>query len=1404
MKMVQSGFRGSAFRGWMRLAILIVATTIVATTSAAQTFDVNGQTSSPSSAPSNSKKKAAPASNETGMGWGASIEVAREARAAQTDLQHGDAAGATLHAQRAVNAAPQNPDLWFTLAYASRLSGQYSLSVDAYRRGLALRPSSVEGLSGLAQTYARMGRTAEAQATLEEALAANPKSDADLQLAGELLLPTDPKRAIEYLQRSEAVKGSARTELLLARAYERTGDSDSAHKMLERARRSAPTNPEVLRAVASYYRDTGQYAEAIRILEDLQAKDAGTLAELGYSYALAGNLRAAARNYEVAARRAPRDIEIQLNAAQAMLNAGSFDKATALLNQAATLKPEHYRVYALRGRLDAAQHRNQDAIREYEAALQHLPEGVPEGVLYPISLRVDLSRIYRDAGDAANAERVSTDAANAIRAIDITGPARPDFLRVRAATEVAAGNVDSAEKDLKEALQLEPRNAVLLLNYANLLWKTDRNEEARKTYLEVLAIDSSNAAALGALGFLSREMGDSEAAGGYFLELAKQHPDDYAPYLALGDLYSSDRRFPEAQQNYERAFKRSPGNPLIFSGAMNAALEAHQLPQAKEWLARASDAVRQDPQVMREHERYLTMTGNYAESAALGYQVIQKMPKDREAVDYLAYDLLFLKRLDEAMKIVDRFEPVLERDRDLPLISGYVHADHNEYQAAVDDFTHALEIDPTIAVGYMNRGFVYNDMRLAAKAEQDFRKALTLNPQYGEAHLGLAYALLQLRRSTAALKEAEIATRLLPDSESLHLVKAEGYRQRAILASAESEYQKALKLNPNNSTTYIALADVQYRARQYANAAETLHSALAMAPGEPMILAQLARCEAKLGHSSEAMQAIDSAEAGGKDYKILLVTADALRILGRRDQAMTRYSQALESSDEDRLQVRLALGRLFAEEGKASDAQQQVALGFAEARVAPTDVTSAEDYLNAADVLMDIHEYPLAQSMYGRARALGADDTAVAIGLANASLALGDTRSAELQLDSASGDAERKNNFDFQVTQGNLYRQRGEDDRALASFVRANQLDPQDADTRIAEIQLAEEAGHPLADHMSVGSDAHVDAVFEDENIYQMDARLLGVQNAGALLPPPRRTIETFVDSRFQFRADSLPPIQGFVAERNAQGSFSFPSELLIQDRDTFDTIFNISVAPVVHVGNVKLSFMPGLQYTIRRDTLAATAMNQNLFRQFVYVASSPIGNFLSFSGNLIREAGPFTEQTLHSRQFSGAVDFRVGRPWGKTALLTGYSAVDLLFGPAVDEYYQTISYAGVQRRFGLRMRASVVAEFLRAWRVQNDQPAIAQTLRPRFSLDDEINERWALSASGAWSSGRSFHAYDNVASSIMISYTRDRGWGGSQGAETGSLGHPMKLSFGLAQQSFYDFPGQGHTQIVPQAQFSF
>lgn len=90
------------------------------------------------------------------LGWGSGLEVAQQARAAQAALAAGDYAGASSHAERAAKAAPQNPDLCFLLGYAARLGGYYPASANAYQRGLAVRPGSVQGLAGLAQTYAKM------------------------------------------------------------------------------------------------------------------------------------------------------------------------------------------------------------------------------------------------------------------------------------------------------------------------------------------------------------------------------------------------------------------------------------------------------------------------------------------------------------------------------------------------------------------------------------------------------------------------------------------------------------------------------------------------------------------------------------------------------------------------------------------------------------------------------------------------------------------------------------------------------------------------------------------------------------------------------------------------------------------------------------------------------------------------------------------------------------------------------------------------------------------------------------------------------------------------------------------------------------------------------------------------
>jgi len=502
--------------------------------------------------------------------------------------------------------------------------------------------------------------------------------------------------------------------------------------------------------------------------------------------------------------------------------------------------------------------------------------------------------------------------------------------------------------------------------------------------------------------------------------------------------------------------------------------------------------------------------------------------------------------------------------------------------------------------------------------------------------------------------------------------------------------------------------------------------------------------------------------------------------------------------------VRLALARVFAQGRKPADAQQQVALAFAEERVSEPAVVTADDYLDAADILMSINEFALAERLFTRAEALGADPLTVATGMANASLALGETRHAESLLTSVnSEDANQKQqSYPYLVALGNMYRQRGDSYRALSLFAQADALKPEDPAVRAAEFELAEEEGRQVTENLGIGSQFQLGPVFEDENIYQMDGRLRGFQNGGLLLPTPRHSIETWADARYQLRLESFPMIRGFVAERNARGTISIPSQLLIENRNTLDTIFNFAVSPVVRFGNLHFSVTPGLQFTLRRDTLDPFNMDQNLFRQFLYVDSSPIGNWLSFSGNVIREAGPFTQQNLHSRDLSGTIDFRVGRPWSRTAFLTGYTARDLLFGPAIHEYYATSTYAGVERAFGENVRLSVAAEHLRAWRVEGSQYAIAQTFRPRFGLDLKVRPRWSVSASGSWSQGKGFHSYDSASTAFLVSYAREVRAVRKDGVESASVSYPMRLSFGLEQQTFYDFPGRAHTAVVPVVKF--
>lgn len=1371
-----------------------------------QTYDVHGQgTSTPSQTTSTSDAQQTDSNqSSSGLGWGSSIEVARQARAAQDALTRNDYVAAVSFAERAAKSAPQNAELWFLLGYAARLDGRYPASLDAYNRGLKIQPSSVKGMAGLAQTFAKMGRDADAEQLLKRVVDANPKDANSLQLAGELLLNSDPAQALELLKRADALQASPHTDLLIAHTYERLGQPDEFTNYLNRARNRAPRDPEVLRAVAGEYRDQGQYDQAISTLEAIPIKTTDIEAELAYTYQLAGKQPEAADLYSRLAKAAKGNLGLDLSAAQAWAGLGQPDAANSYLEDARRIDSNNYRLHAILGAIAESDNRFADASTEYNLALTHLPPHVPEGPLYPIELRLNLYELdlRQDDDDAAKQQLHSAMAA--LGQVTVPESSQPELLRLRAAIEAGSGNLEAANKDLQKALALAPANVNSLLNYASLQWKLGQKDPAQATFLKVLELDHNNRTALSSLGFLERDKGDAKLAETYFKRAVSAHPKDYAPYLALGDLYTAGENYRTAETDYENAYRRMASNALIVAGGANAALEAHNPDLAERWLDRAQGKMNASPQVNRERERYLTLKGDYAESAKLGYAVLEKLPHDREGVVYLAYDLYYLGRYDEALALVTKYEPILPDDKDLPLVAGNVHAHKGQSREALSDYSLALERDPKMATGYVNRGFVLNDLRQPAKAVKDFHTAIQLQPDYGEAHLGLAYADLQLRRPKPALSQLDVAQKMLGKSHAWHLARAEGFRQEQDFSHAEPEYRIALQETPNDLSTQLAYADTLFRLRRFQQSLSSLEAAQKLAPTDPRVYALRAQVHAKEENRADAMRDIELAEQYGKDQvDILMATGGVLLSMGDRDAAMKRFSRALDAPNGDRLGVRLAVAQVFLRQGHFDDVHRQLALGFAEARLDASLVTP-EDILEAANIFLAMHDFDLAETYFDKAKLAGANSRTAEIGLANTYIAEGETQKAEDALASLGPAADFSDDYDYMMTAANLYRQRQDTVHALSSLAQASTIAGQEdrGTAQTAQDELAIEEGRQINPNVSFLPEALFVPELEDINVYTLDAKILNVTNP-ALLPPPRHSFQDLAESHYRVHLGGLPVISGFAGESLTTGRFLFPSVNVIQDRNTYDTYFNGGITPILHFGSNSIAFNGGLQFTVRRDTISPVYMSQNLFRQFLYISTSSFYNWVSFNGSAVREAGPFTDQNLHSRDASATLEFTVGRPWGHTSLITGYTTRDLLFRPLVQEYFNTSSYVGVQHKFGSRLTAAVLAEDLRSWRVQATQYAIAEALLPGGRFEFRANSRWNLQGSFLLSRGEGYHQYDNAQTEFSVAYTRPASGAFKDGTSGSPTAYPFRFSLGVQQQTFYNFDGSSRTTILPVVHFT-
>ncbi len=578
-----------------------------------------------------------------GLAWGTQSEKQSTAAPARPEAAQAQAAAAaTDHALSYYHYSLAH--LYEEMAAAYNRQDYLQKAIDNYKLAMKYDPGSTFLSGELADLYSRSGRTREALAEAEEIVQRDPGNvEARRQLGriylrllgnqqGGRLQGDVLKRAIEQYEKIVQLDAKdADSRVTLGNLYRMSNDFTKSEAVLKQALALQPENEDALTTLALLYADTSQGQAAIELLEKVTAKSPNPrlFAVLGQQYEQAHSydkavaafrkaleqdkdnpeyLRSLGQNllysdqydeaitiYKNLVAADPQDGDSYLRLGLAYRQAGRFEEAAESLQKAATLTPDSLGVVYNQALLAEARNRNEEAITILKGLLDKISKKDPSTYtqLDKSNRALFLERLailYRKQENSKAAEDAADQAEKTLRSmlqnkpedrevlmtiVQMNGRARRfpaaeqalaevEKLAQRKEEKVAVyyewANIlerqkkyDQAEAQLKKGLAADPSNAPVLNFLGYML--ADRNvrlDEAKRYIEQALAQDPANGAYLDSIGWLYYRMNRLDLAEEYLLK-ALQKTKDATIFEHLGDVYYQGNRLRDALAEWQKA-----------------------------------------------------------------------------------------------------------------------------------------------------------------------------------------------------------------------------------------------------------------------------------------------------------------------------------------------------------------------------------------------------------------------------------------------------------------------------------------------------------------------------------------------------------------------------------------------------------------------------------------------------------------------------------------------------------------------------------------------------------------------------------------------------------------------------------------------------------------------------------
>ncbi len=159
---------------------------------------------------------------------------------------------------------------------------------------------------------------------------------------------------------------------------------------------------------------------------------------------------------------------------------------------------------------------------------------------------------------------------------------------------------------------------------------------------------------------------------------------------------------------------------------------------------------------------------------------------------------------------------------------GYVRYLEGDYSKAMPCFERALEMNPYLAVSWLNIGNVHFHMKRYDEAAGAYQKALKADPQLASAYTQMGLCHLETGQLDLARRPLEAALAMDPSEYFAHIGMSEFHRRTKNPVGALEEARQALRIEPKDPNVHNALGIALECNRRYFDAEKAYRRALAI------------------------------------------------------------------------------------------------------------------------------------------------------------------------------------------------------------------------------------------------------------------------------------------------------------------------------------------------------------------------------------------------------------------------------------------------------------------------------------------------------------------------------------------------------------------------------------------------